>query len=57
MPLTQQQIMLMDILSDRIITLINTWHSVPTMTEEQVNVEIAKWETKSDAEMDRLNQH
>ena len=57
MPLTIAQIALIDILSDKVITTIAALKKVPGMTEEQVDAEIAKWETKSDAEMEKLDGH
>lgn len=57
MPLTMAHIALLDILSDRIITMVGTMKTVPGMTEEEVDAEKKKWEDMSDSEMDRLNDH
>ena len=57
MPLTAAHIALIDILSDRIITMMGTLKKVPSMTEEEVDAETKKWEDLSDQEMDELDSH
>ena len=57
MPLNVAQVMLFDLLTDKVITIASALKKVPSMTEEEVNAEIAKWETKSDEEMAELDSH
>lgn len=57
MSLTVAQIMLFDLLSDKVISTMDALKRVPGMTEDEVNAEITKWEVKSDNEMDKLDQH
>ena len=57
MPLTLVQVALADILLDRIITASTALKKVPSMTEEEVDIETLKWEKKSDEEMDELEGH
>lgn len=54
MPLTMAQIALIDIVSDRIITLVGTMKAVPGMTQEEVDAETAKWQTVADDETDKI---
>jgi len=55
--LTLAQVALIDILSDRIITMVGIMKTVPGMAEEEVDAEKKKWEDMSDSEMDRLDNH
>lgn len=57
MAITMAQIALIDLISDRIITMVGTMKTVPGMTEEQVAEETKKWEALSDSEMDELDSH
>lgn len=57
MPLTASQLMLFDMISDRILTLILAQKNVPKMTDEDCDVEIAKYEAMSDSEEDRMDSH
>lgn len=57
MPITMAQIALIDLISDRIITMVGTMKTVPGMNQEEVDAETAKWENLSDSEMDRLDNH
>ena len=54
MPLTPSHVMLIDLLSDRVITAMTTIKKVPGMTEEEVDAETAKWEALSDIETDEI---
>lgn len=57
MPLTTTQIMLLDILSDRAITLVASIAKAKTMTDAECQVEIDKWEARRKAGMDELEKH
>ena len=57
MAITMAQIALIDLISDRIITMVGTMKTVPGMTDEQVMAETRKWEALSNSEMDELNTH
>lgn len=54
MPLTLAQIALIDILSDKLITIIGAINKVPGMTEDEVKAETAKWEQVSDEEVGKI---
>ena len=49
--MTPGQIALVDILSNRIITLISTLNAVPGMAQEQVDVATRQYEELKDREM------
>jgi hypothetical protein len=57
MSLTLAHIALIDILSDKVITLISTLKRVPEMSEEEVDAETLKWEAKLDEEVEEMNKH
>jgi hypothetical protein len=54
---TAAQIMLIDLLTDRIVTLATGIARAKQMSDEEVEKEIALWETESDKQMERLKQH
>ncbi len=56
MPLTTSQVLLFDLLSDKVITIMGTMKKVPGMTEEEVDAETAKWEALSDVETDEIKE-
>jgi len=57
MALTTAHIMLIDILTDRIITATHTMKRLKDMDEEQVKEETAKWESRKEAAVDAIKNH
>jgi len=57
MPLSIAQVMLFDLLTDKVITIAGALKRVPKMTAEEVDAEIAMWEQKSADEMKKLDGH
>lgn len=55
--MTTAQIMLIDILLDRIITASTTLGKVKTMTPEEVMAKTASWEVRKDTAVDVLEGH
>lgn len=55
--MTTAQIMLIDILLDRIITASTTLGKVKTMTPEEIAAETDKWEIRKDAAVSELGSH
>lgn len=55
--MTPAQIMLLDIITDRIITLTTTVQQIKNMTEQEVDDEIAKWDQRRDDAVDELKSH
>lgn len=55
--MTPAQIMLLDIITDRIITLTTTVQQIKNMTEQEVDDEIAKWDQRRDDAVDKLKSH
>lgn len=57
MSLTMTHLLLMDLLSDKIITLAHTYKNVRTMTKEQADDLIELLGTSRDELVSRLKQH
>lgn len=57
MALSEKQVLLIDILTDRIVTIGATMAQVKTMNEEQIDEEIGKWEQKRSEAMEELEGH
>lgn len=55
--LTPAQIMLIDLLTDRIITIGAMIAKAKKMTDEEAEKEIAYWEPRKQSELDRLKSH